>query len=188
MDFNTEKAWMVRADGTAFECVCHVYGSSEEIEETLYAAQWLYLHTASAQTKELCLRLFKAYGRSLSHHRNCVRNILIEIRRKPYRFLDYKFIFDLADEIQSAADGDLRDLNGKVNHELNNEFMRVRYGGMYDSEKGNRELFFRLSNDGLLTPEWQEIISGIEASHKDEISGLIVVSDEESTGECRRLL
>ena len=36
MNFTIEKAWMVRIDGVAFPCVCHIYGSKDDIEETLY--------------------------------------------------------------------------------------------------------------------------------------------------------
>lgn len=187
MNFETEKAWMARADGAAFPCVCHIYGSKDDVEETLYAAEWLYQNTANAKTKDLCLRLFKTYGISLSEHRNCVRSILIQIRKTPYRFLDYNFIFDIADEIQNAPTGILPMLNTDVIHALNNEFMRVRYGGMYDSEDGNRDLYFRLSNDGLLTPKWKEIIRTIVDEHKADINEVIIVSDEESTGECRKL-
>ena len=92
MNFETEKAWMVRSDGVAFPCICHIYGSKDDIEETLYAAQWLYGHTANAKTKDLCLRLFKTYGISLSEHRNCVRSILLQIKKTPYRFLNYDFV------------------------------------------------------------------------------------------------
>lgn len=188
MNFETEKAWMVRSDGVAFPCICHIYGSKDDIEETLYAAEWLYRYTTNEKTKELCLRLFKTYGISLSEHRNCVRSILLQIRKTPYRFLDYNFIYDIADEIQNAPTGILSTLNTEVIHALNNEFMRVRYGGMYDSEDDNRDLYFRLSNDGLLTPEWNGIIQAIIREHKDEISEIIIVSDEESTGECKKLL
>lgn len=187
MNFETEKAWMVRTDGEAFSCICHIYGDSDDIEETLYAAEWLYGHTANAKTKDLCLRLFKTYGMSLSEHRNCVRNILLQIKKTPYRFLDYDFVLGIADEIQNAADGNLPELNLQVNHALNNEFMRVRYGGMYDSEDDNRDLFFRLSNDGLLTPKWKEIIRTIVEEHKADIDEVIIVSDEESTGKCTHL-
>lgn len=187
MDFAKEKAWMVRTDGVAFPCTCHIYGSNDDIEETLYAAEWLYEHTANTKTKELCLRLFKTYGISLSEHRNCVRNILLKIKETPYRFLNYDFVLGIADKIQNAADGDLSELNFQVNHTLNNEFMRVRYGGMYDSIDGNRDLYFRLSNDGLLTLEWNGIIQAIIREHKDEISEIIIVSDEESTGKCTHL-
>lgn len=187
MNFETEKAWMVRSDGVAFPCICHIYGNKDDIEETLYAAQWLYGHTANAKTKDLCLRLFKTYGISLSEHRNCVRSILLQIRKTPYLFLDYNFIFDIADEIQNAPTGILSTLNTEVIHALNNEFMRVRYGGMYDSEDDNRDLFFRFSNDGLLTHEWKEIVRTIIDEHKADIDEVIIVSDEESTGECREL-
>ena len=85
MIFETEKAWMVRSDGAAFQCVCHIYGSRDEIEETLYAAQWLYQHTADEKTKELCLKMFKTYGVSLSEHQNSVRSILLKIKEKKYR-------------------------------------------------------------------------------------------------------
>lgn len=188
MDLHSEKAWMVRQDGTAFPCVCHVYGNPEDIEETLFAAQWLYRHTAKESTRDLCLRLFKTYGVSLSEHRNCVRSILIRIRKTPYRFLDYDFIYDLTDEIQNAAPGVLSELHKAVDHALNNEFMRVRYGGMYDSEAGKRDLYFRLSGDDLLTEAWKNVIRGIIREHKAGIDEVIVVSDEESTGECKRLL
>ncbi len=187
MNLDTEKAWMVRLDGAAFPCICHIYGNKDEIEETLYAAEWLYQHTANTKTKELCLQFFKTYGASLSEHRNCVRSVLLQIRKSPYRFLDYNFIYDIADEIQNAPIGNLPDLNVKVVHTLNNEFMRVRYGGMYDTEDDCKDLFFRLSNDELLTPEWKEIIRTISDKHKAVIESVIIVSDEESTGECREL-
>lgn len=187
MDFNTEKAWMVREDGEIFPCVCHVYGSRDDIEETLYAAQWLYGHTAKERTRDTCLRLFKTYGISVARHCNCVRAILIRIRRAPYRFLDYGFITDVSEQIQNAREGNLEALNERVIWLLNNEFMRVRYGGMYDSVDGNRDLYFRLSNDELLTPERSEMIQKIAEEHSADIDEVIIVSDNESTGECRRL-
>lgn len=188
MDFDTENAWMVRSDGEIIPCLCHIYGSREDIEETLYAAEWLYQNTANEKTKRLCLQLFKTYGVSLSEHRNCVRSILLKIRKSPYRFLDYNFIYDIADEIQNAPTDMLSELNEKVIYALNNEFMRVRYGGMYDTEDDNQDLYFRLSNDSLLTPEWNSIIQTIINDKKDRIDEVIIVSDEESTGECKRLV
>ena len=50
-------AWMIRNDGTAIPCVCHIYGDPDigGIEETLAAAQWLYEHTAKAAVRSLCM-------------------------------------------------------------------------------------------------------------------------------------
>ena len=57
-------AWMLRRDGTAFPCQCHYYGKADpaEVEETLYAAEWLYDATQSEEIRQLCLDLIAAYG------------------------------------------------------------------------------------------------------------------------------
>lgn len=187
MDFRTEKAWMVRDDGESFPCVCHIYGCYDDVEETLYATQWLYIHTKNEQTKKKCIKFFKTYGASLSKHRNSVRSILLKIKETDYNFLDYKFIFNLTDEINNTPAGDLFTLNEQIIHSLNNEFMRVRYGGMYDSDDDNRDLYFRLSNSGLLTPKWKNIIEKIITENTKFIDKTIIVSDLESTGECKIL-
>lgn len=63
----TPTAWMLRRDGTAFPCQWHYYGSADpaEVEETLYAAEWLYDATQSEETRQLCLDLIAAYGVAL---------------------------------------------------------------------------------------------------------------------------
>ena len=57
-------AWMLRRDGIAFPCQWHYYGSTDpaEVEETLYAAEWLYDATQSEEIRQLCLDLIAAYG------------------------------------------------------------------------------------------------------------------------------
>ena len=45
----TPSAWMLRRDGMASPCQWHYYGNADpaEVEETLYAAEWLYDSTQS---------------------------------------------------------------------------------------------------------------------------------------------
>ena len=33
-------AWMVRRDGSIFPVVQHIHGNPEDVEETLFAAEW----------------------------------------------------------------------------------------------------------------------------------------------------
>ena len=49
----TPTAWMLRRDGIAFPCQWHYYGNADpaEVEETLYAAEWLYDATQSEETR-----------------------------------------------------------------------------------------------------------------------------------------
>lgn len=63
----TPTAWMLRRDGTAFPCQWHYYGNADpaEVEETLYAAEWLYDVTQSEETRRRCLDLIAAYGVAL---------------------------------------------------------------------------------------------------------------------------
>lgn len=84
----TPSAWMLRRDGTAFPCQCHYYGNADpaEVEETLYAAEWLYDVTQSEETQRRCLDLIAAYGVALRPNRNLVRNLLLAIRERALCF------------------------------------------------------------------------------------------------------
>ena len=44
VDMDKTTAWMLRRDGIVFPCQWHYYGNADpaEVEETLYAAEWLY--------------------------------------------------------------------------------------------------------------------------------------------------
>ena len=94
-------AWMLRRDGTAFPCQWHYYGSADpaDVEETLYAAEWLYDATQSEETRQLCLDLMAAYGVALRPNRNLVRNLLLAIRERPYVFLSRAFVERHAGEL-----------------------------------------------------------------------------------------
>lgn len=90
----TPTAWMLRRDGTAFPCQWHYYGNADpaEVEETLYAAEWLYDVTQSEETRRRCLDLIAAYGVALRPNRNLVRNLLLAVRERPYVFLSRAFV------------------------------------------------------------------------------------------------
>ena len=62
---NKPVAWMIRRDGEAFPRLQHLYGSVLDVEEILYAAEWLYHHTSSTEARQLVLHLIAAYGASL---------------------------------------------------------------------------------------------------------------------------
>ena len=62
---NQSTAWMIRTDGTAIPCLQHIYAGKENIDETLFAAEWLYQYTLCESTKILCLRLIKSYSVTL---------------------------------------------------------------------------------------------------------------------------
>lgn len=172
-------AWMLRHDGKEFSCACHYYGSKENVEETLYAAEWLYGATESAQTRRSILALVAAYGISLNPHRNLIRNLYIDIKEKPYRFISYGFVRSHVDELSAVDSEQLDELNLEVIHRLNNEFLRVRLGGLYDTEQGNRDLYCRISGADI---DWLPQIRAFVKKHAADIDTVTALWDLESTG------
>ena len=154
----TPTAWMLRRDGIAFPCQWHYYGNADpaEVEETLYAAEWLYDATQSEETRRRCLDLIAAYGVALRSNRNLVRNLLLAIRERPYVFLSRAFVERHAGEL-----------------------FYVRLGGLYDTVPGNRDLYFRVSGADF---DWLPLIRAFAEARAADADTVTVLWDQESTG------
>lgn len=174
-------AWMIRRDGKAVPCLWHIYGSAEDEEETLYAAEWLYKNTAREDTKRLVLRLAAAYGAACDADALPSEALLAAIKRKPYVFLTARFVREIAEKLPEADPAELPDLNKAVNAALNGEFLRARLGGMYNTTVGCRDLYFRVSSADF---DWTGVMRGFVRANRGRTGSVTVVSDEESTGRC----
>ena len=183
---NPLTAWMLRRDGTAFPCQWHYYGSSDpaEVEETLYAAEWLYDAAQSEETRRRCLELMAAYGVTLRPNRNLVRNLLLVIRERPYVFLSRAFVERHAGELFYVDPTRLPELNAAVNRALNSEFLRVRLGGLYDTVPGSRDLYFRVSGADF---DWLPLVRVVAKTHAADADTVTVLWDQESTGHSEYL-
>lgn len=181
-------AWMIRNDGAVFPCVCHTYGSWDvgDIEETLSAAEWLYGHTSKQAAKTACMELIAAWAVECSgDDTDIVSSVFKEIDSRPYRFLTKEFIASHADELKCpSAEYTLESLNEDVNIELNQEFLRARYGGLYDTDYDVQDMFFRVSSAGF---DWYPIICKFVEESPYVIQTVTVVRDAESTGGNNRV-
>lgn len=175
-----ENAWMIRNDGRCFRVLQHIYGSEESIEETLAAAEWLYSATGNSGTRRLIIDFIASWAASLDSGEPIVDTIYAEVDDRPYKFLSTGFIDDIAYELDAAnCYQDVEELNQLIVNELNQEFLRARYGGMYNSTRGNRDMIFRVSSADF---NWFNIIFNFVYEHKNMIDTVTVVKDEESTG------
>lgn len=175
-----ENAYMIRNDGKSFKMLQHVYGNKEEIEETLAAAEWLYDATNKQKTRESIISLIASWGYALNPHQSIVDNIHDAIKSRPYKFLSNEFINRISNNIIHAdIQDDVDALNDLVVDELNQEFLRARYGGMYNSTVGNHEMIFRVSSTHF---NWFNIIFMFVYDRKSSITSVTVVKDEEATG------
>ena len=179
-------AWMLRRDGTAFSCQWHYYGNADpaDVEETLYAAEWLYGATGSDVTRDLCLDLIAAYGASLHPYRNLTRNLLLAIRERQYVFLRRDFVLEHIGDFCWVDPERLPELNAAVNKALNSEFLRVRLGGLYDTVPDDRNLYFRVSEKDFY---WLPLIRAFAKAHAADADTVTVLWDRESTGHSEYL-
>ena len=178
MHDKTSTAWMVRRDGKAIPCIQHIYADLSELDETLYAAEWLYQNTIDKETKSLCISLIKSYGCTLERQ-NVIRGILKDIEKKPYVFLTAEFINSVRKVIDNTECGDISELSKRVESALNEEFLRVRYGGLYNTCANSKDIYFRVSSHGF---DWFRIICRFVNKRQKLIDTVTIVYDEESTG------
>lgn len=175
---SASKAWMIRNDGKAIPITQHVYGNTEDNEESLYAAEWLYDNSSHASTKQLCIEFIASYADFIAGDSR-IDSLVSDIERKPYKFLSKKFVIAHKDELESAKSVDTESARKAIIDELNQEFLRARFGGMYNSSASSKEVVFRISSVGF---NWYPIIWSFVYEHKSTVSSVTIVRDEESTG------
>jgi len=184
-----EKAYMIRNDGKAIPVTQHLYGNMDEVTETLFAGEWLYNNTNNSETKKAFINLVACYARfyeGLEDAQTLISDLCDVIGTYPYVYLTAGFVQAHSGEIEAAFDAcasggrsDIQVYSREVINELNQEFLRARYGGLYNTDKSSREMVFRVSSSGF---NWYDIIWTFVYENKNLISSVTIVRDEESTG------
>ena len=183
------RAWMLRNDGKEFPVTIHIYGDKDFVEETVYAAEWLYKHTNSEKTKHLILEFLATWINDEIPYSEGVFEDTIRYLRKNFgstKVISKEFLQSISstvdDLIESGAlEEDLEDLNIQVMTDLNNEFCRVRNGGMINSSTSDMgEIYFRISSTNGFN--WFDVIWNFVYKHKNQISSVTICKDYEATG------
>lgn len=178
---------MIRNDGKLFPVTVHLYGSPDDVEETLGMAEWLYKATASGETKTAIADLWASYAAYLDPDVNVseiAQTLTYHLKHLPYKVASPDFINSLPFE-SAHIYADLAALNSAVCDMLNQEFLRARYGGMYDTSSGDKSIYFRISSTGF---NWFPIIWDFVYSNHSQINSVTIVKDPEATGIGNRYL
>lgn len=179
-------AWMVRRDGSIFPVVQHIYGNPEDVEETLYAAEWLYGHTNRSRTRRGIESFTRMWLLRFAKEKNGAElreQLYRMIKERPYQFITPRFADKIADWKEQNVHPEETGIMGideycrQVAMDLNEEFMRVRLGGMYHTEPGNRKLYFRISSEDY---NWSRVIREFSERPPLDRYEFYVVVDEES--------
>lgn len=178
-------AWMLRRDGKAIQVPVHAYGDEEDSEYVLMNAEWLYNNTSSNETKNDIVNLLAVYA----VNNGCVDVYTFAnyVAENDYLQIKVKFLEKIYNELEKAIDVTMSGrnyneeyYNKKVVDDLNQEFCRVRAGGLYDSDGSLGDIYFRTSSKRF---NWFDIIWQFVYDRKNSISTVTIVRDKESTKE-----
>ncbi len=184
-------AWMLRRDGKAIQVPVHAYGDEEDPEYILMNAEWLYNNTRDEKTKQDIVNLIALYA----VNNDCVDVSTFEEYLEEdgdYLEINLRFIEFISDKLEetmeyyidNAPNGNIDEntLNKIVMDDLNQEFCRVRAGGVYDSDGSLGDLYFRTSSSGF---NWFDVIWEFvyKLYKQNKVSTVTIVRDKESTSE-----
>lgn len=179
-------AFMLRRDGAVIPVSIHPYGFPETdgIEETLEAGEWLFENTNSDRTRHNIIRLFATFAEENKDEGETRSQFLSRwIKTQKPKPVQEKFLASIRANINTIDTSDLDTCNTVVIRCLNNEFCRVRFGGLQNSKSGSKEVSFRISSDNGFN--WFDVIYLFVHDYKNKlgIKSVTIVTDEESRGE-----
>lgn len=180
-------AWMLRRDGKAIQVSVHAYGDEEDPEYILMNAEWLYNNTENSSTKTDIVLLLAIYA----VNNDCVdvSTFAQYVIKNDYLQISVKFLESIYNELERAIDSAISSdyhneeyYNKKVIDDLNQEFCRVRAGGVFDSDGNLGDLYFRTSSSGF---NWFDVIWEFvyKLYKQNKVSTVTIVRDKESTNE-----
>ncbi len=187
-------AWMLRSDGKEFEVQQHPYCMGDEDLSSEADVASFILKTES-RDKELAAEVLDAYCVLRLRERKVTepeRELKEELSSLPYHlYLRPEEIYMVHEErgrlinreeyyrelkrVEEKAE----ELRKKMKRSLSQQFCRVRFGGQYNTRRGNRELWFRISSVEF---DWADIIYGFTARKYRELGAerVYICRDAES--------
>lgn len=183
-------AWMLRRDGKYFQLPVHPYGDHEDSEYMIMNAEWLYNHTANQKTKQDVLNLLASYA--IENDCIDITTFADYILENDYLNIKIKFLQNIYNDLEktiekiliNAKSGniDLDAYNTIAINDLNQEFCRVRAGGVYDSDGSLGDLYFRTSSKDFnwFDTIWEFVYN---LNKQNKVSTVTIVRDNESTKE-----
>ena len=163
-------AWMLRQGGDAFGVMHHFYvmddedlSSEAEVAAFLIATEskdqdlakyildaWMAMLIENevpydgeeAEIEDAIEKAIKVLPYSFQYPLSATE--LINIHRECNQYDNVGALYDFVDDVRTKR----ASLSKRIKDSLNQQFCRSRYGGQYNTVRGNRELWFRISSTG----------------------------------------
>ncbi len=163
-------AWMLRQDGKAFPVDYHLYSVDDDdlssevtiaffliktnSKDQWFAREvidyWLALliedHVRYNNTPEEIISIMKEQIKNFpdKFHYPLEVDEIIQIHREECSYNTFDELYDFLDDFNYHSN--ISNIQEKIKLSLNQQFCRVRYGGMYNTEVKNNNLWFRISS------------------------------------------
>lgn len=193
-------AWHLRQDGKAFPVKVHMYcmqdddlSSEAEVASFIYSTKTKDEDRISSQVLEAWMSLGIYDTVSFDDTEDDIISKIKEfLSSLPYRFPyptgeselinlhrelnNYHNIDEYYDYVDNL---DIKNLQNRIKSIINQQFCRVRYGGQYDVQSNNNEVWFRISSVGY---NWANTIYEFvtDIKNKYKISSISICRDNES--------
>lgn len=177
-------AYMIRNDGKVFEFSdWHpyikqwqsgdpIYTLKQLLTENAYYLKWLYDNTLKETTKESVLRFIRAFMAST------IGDILgkgyYDINSNEVRSYFPNLKYSEEDVVSEELFIDEMEV---INHNMNQEFLRVRTSDAYNIGINSKDIYFRIGSIGF---DWFNIIWKFVYNNKNDIETVTITSDEQS--------
>ena len=205
-----KKAWMIRNDGLVVPLkVCHVYGDYDKAyenidEENTHVASFLYKYGKNKEIVKKYFTIYFAYQFLTNGITQNFESFIGELNTKFHEDIIDEAETNLVDLYNTYKDDvmldhlpsveEIKEINKNINDELNETFLRARYGGKYD-DLGTSDMYFRISSvcnwTGSSVFSWADIIyhfvsvarhMACTAKQRLKIETVTVINDLQSLG------
>lgn len=176
-------AFMMRQDAKIFPVTIHYYAG--DLDEAFASSEWLYSATMFPETRELVVKFLSAYAKNKDPEispNEIAPTLKYVTKHLPYHTVTDAFIDSLSSKFEAvdiSSVSNLSALHIAVSDALNQEFLRGRIGGLYDTTVGSKAIYFRTSSAGF---DWFPLIWGYVYDNKDSFDAVTVMKDPEATG------
>lgn len=167
----SDRAWMINKNNNIVSVKYHPLGAPDE--DAISDGIWLLNNDPSCNRNMIYTYLVNYIIEDLGHPADVIDELSIE---------GLHDIFYIEDNMDRYIDDnvDLDRLATKIKKHLNNEWLRVRYGGEYNSRLGSRELYFRISSNSHY--DWYNTIMSFILNIDRSVSNVTVETDINTTG------
>lgn len=194
-------AWMLRQDGAAFPVTHHFYVMDDEDLSSEAEVAAFIIRSQSKDTDiaryvldawmSMLIEEMVSYDADEAEIDECILHALsllpyrfqyplsdqelLEIHKSAGNYNDVDSLYEFVDSVRDS----LSSISDSIKKSLNQQFCRVRFGGQYNSHKGNNTIWFRISSVGF---NWANTIYIFTSDNKAKykIQSITICRDYES--------